>query len=82
MYVDFYDTNHNLIADKSRQVRYWFDKKDIAEVLVKSKQLWIANKIKSKCTAANISICAIGAEEYRASAFVILLAFSNLAILI
>ena len=39
MYVDFYDTDHNFIADKSRQVRYWFDKKDVAEVLVKSKQL-------------------------------------------
>jgi len=30
--------------------------------------------------AANISICAIGADEYRPSAFVILINFSNLAV--
>lgn len=39
MYVDFYDSNQKILADKSRQIEYWFDKKDITEVLVKSKQL-------------------------------------------
>jgi hypothetical protein len=39
MYLDFYDSNNRLFDDKSRQVKYWFDKKDIIEVLVKSKQL-------------------------------------------
>lgn len=38
MYVDLYDANNKLLVDKSRQVEYWFDKKDIIEVLVKSKQ--------------------------------------------
>jgi hypothetical protein len=38
MYVDFYDTDNKLLQDKSRQIEYWFDKKDITEVLVKSKQ--------------------------------------------
>lgn len=39
MYVDFYDTNNKLLVDKSQQVSYWFDKKDVIEVLVKSKQI-------------------------------------------
>jgi hypothetical protein len=39
MYVDLYDSNNKLLDDKSRQVNYQFDKKDITEVLVKSKQL-------------------------------------------
>jgi hypothetical protein len=39
MYIDFYDSNDKLLADKSRQIKYWFDKKNISEVLVKSKQL-------------------------------------------
>ena len=39
MYVDLYDPNNKLLDDKSRQIKYWFNKKDIAEVLVKSKQL-------------------------------------------
>jgi len=38
MYVDYYDRNNNLLIDKARQIEYWFDKKDIIEVLVKSKQ--------------------------------------------
>jgi len=38
MYVEYYDINNNLLIDKSRQIEYWFDKKDIIEVLVKSKQ--------------------------------------------
>jgi hypothetical protein len=38
MYVEYCDTNNNLLIDKSRQIEYWFDKKDIIEVLVKSKQ--------------------------------------------
>jgi hypothetical protein len=39
MYVDFYDSNNRLVDGKSRQVKYYFDKKDIAEVLVESRQL-------------------------------------------
>ena len=38
MYLDFYDSNNGLLVDKSRDIKYWFDKKDITEVLVKSKQ--------------------------------------------
>ncbi len=38
MYVDFYDSDNKILKDKSRQIQYWFDKKDITEVLVKSKQ--------------------------------------------
>lgn len=38
MYVEYYDHNNNLLIDKTRQIEYWFDKKDIIEVLVKSKQ--------------------------------------------
>lgn len=38
MYVEYYDVNSKLLKNKSGQVKYWFDKKDIAEVLVKSKQ--------------------------------------------
>jgi len=38
MYVEYYDHNNNMIVDKARQIEYWFDKKDIIEVLVKSKQ--------------------------------------------
>ena len=38
MYIDFYDTDNKLLVDKSQQIEYWFDKKDITEVLVKSKQ--------------------------------------------
>lgn len=38
MYVDFYDTDNKILGDKSRQINYWFDKNDIADVLVKSKQ--------------------------------------------
>jgi hypothetical protein len=39
MYVDFYGSDNKLLDDKSQQIEYWFDKKDITEVLVKSKQL-------------------------------------------
>ena len=39
MYLDFYSSNNRLLEDKSRQIKYWLDKKDITEVLVKSKQL-------------------------------------------
>lgn len=39
MYIDYYDINNNLLDDKSKQVECWFNKKDIIEVLVKSKQL-------------------------------------------
>ena len=39
MYVNFYDTSNKLLVDKSRQSKHQFDKKDITEVLVKSKQL-------------------------------------------
>lgn len=39
MYVDFYNSNDKLLEDKSREIEYWFEKKDIAEVLVESKQL-------------------------------------------
>lgn len=39
MYVDFYDVNGKLLSGRSRQMQYQFDKKDIVEVLVKSKQL-------------------------------------------
>ena len=38
MYVDYYGYNNNLLTDKARQIKYWFDKKDITEILVKSKQ--------------------------------------------
>jgi hypothetical protein len=38
MYVEYYDNNNNLLVEKARQIEYWFDKKDIIEVLVKSKQ--------------------------------------------
>jgi hypothetical protein len=38
MYVNYYDTNNKLLDNKSRQIEYWFDKKDIVEVLVKSEQ--------------------------------------------
>ena len=38
MYLDFYDSNNGFLVDKSRDIKYWFDKKDITEVLVKSKQ--------------------------------------------
>ena len=39
MYVDFYNENNGLVNDTSRQIKYQFNKKDIVEVLVKSKQL-------------------------------------------
>lgn len=39
MYVDFYNSDNQLLADKSRQMEYWFDKKDIIEVLVKSRKM-------------------------------------------
>jgi hypothetical protein len=39
MYVDFYDAGNKVSGDNSRQIKYQFNKKDIAEVLVKSKQL-------------------------------------------
>jgi hypothetical protein len=38
MYIDFYDTDNKILGKKSRQINYWFDKDDIVEVLVKSKQ--------------------------------------------
>ena len=38
MYVEYYDHNNHLLIDKGTQIVYWFDKKDIIEVLVKSKQ--------------------------------------------
>lgn len=38
MFVNYYDANNKFLIDKSRQVDYWFDKKNIIEVLVKSKQ--------------------------------------------
>lgn len=38
MYIDFYDAGNKLLADKSRQITYWFDKNDITEVLVKSRK--------------------------------------------
>lgn len=38
MYVEYYDTNNNLLINRTRQIEYWFNKKDIIEVLVKSKQ--------------------------------------------
>lgn len=38
MFVDFYDSHKKILADKSGQIDYGFDKKDITEVLVKSKQ--------------------------------------------
>jgi hypothetical protein len=37
MYIDFFDVNFKLLADKSRQIVYWFDKKNIVEVLVETK---------------------------------------------
>ena len=39
MFVDFYNTDNKLLDGKSRQIIYWFDKNNIIEVLVKSKQL-------------------------------------------
>lgn len=39
MFVDFYNADSKLIDGKSQQIQYWFDKKDVIEVLVKSKQL-------------------------------------------
>ena len=39
MFIDFYDAANKLLVDKFRQVEYWFEKKDITEVLVKSKNL-------------------------------------------
>jgi hypothetical protein len=36
MYVEYYDNKNNILMDKSIQIDYWFDKKDIIEVLVKS----------------------------------------------
>jgi hypothetical protein len=38
MYVEYYENNNHLLIDKATQIVYWFDKKDITEVLVKSKQ--------------------------------------------
>lgn len=38
MYLDFYNIDNKILVDKSRQIKYWFDKKDIIEILVKSKQ--------------------------------------------
>ena len=38
MYVNFYDSDNKILKDKSRQIQYWFDKKNMTEVLVKSKQ--------------------------------------------
>lgn len=38
MYVAYYDHYNHLLVDKGTQIVYWFDKKDIIEVLVKSKQ--------------------------------------------
>jgi hypothetical protein len=38
MYIDFWDNDNKMLVDKSRQLEYWFEKKDITEVLVKSKQ--------------------------------------------
>lgn len=37
IYIDFYNAENKLLMDKSRQIQYWFDKKDIIEVLLKSK---------------------------------------------
>jgi hypothetical protein len=37
MYIDFWDSDNKMHVDKSRQLEYWFEKKDITEVLVKSK---------------------------------------------
>jgi hypothetical protein len=39
MYIDFYDGTNNQLPDKSIQYPYWFNKNDIVEVLIKSKQL-------------------------------------------
>jgi hypothetical protein len=36
IYIEYYDRNGNEIVDKSQEIKYWFDKKDIIEVLVKS----------------------------------------------
>lgn len=38
MFLDYYDTDNKILANKSEQIEYWFDKKDIIEVLVKSEQ--------------------------------------------
>lgn len=38
MYVDFYDGGNKIQLDKFREFEYWFSRKEIAEVLVKSTQ--------------------------------------------
>lgn len=38
MYLDYYDTKNKLLNDKSKQIAYWFDKKDIKEVLIMQKK--------------------------------------------
>jgi hypothetical protein len=38
LFLEFYDHKNKLLPGKSRQIEYWFDKKDIFEVLVRSKQ--------------------------------------------
>ena len=38
MFIDYFDNNDKIIADKSIQQEYWFDKEMITEILVKSKQ--------------------------------------------
>ena|SRR5688572_11096116 len=37
IYVDYYDSHNRLLNNKSEQIKYWFNKKDITDVLVKSK---------------------------------------------
>lgn len=37
-YYDYYDSNNNLLPQKSSQEKYWFKKAIIIEVLIKSKQ--------------------------------------------
>ena len=39
MFVKLYDVNNNLLTATPREIKYQFSKKDIVEVLVKSKQL-------------------------------------------
>lgn len=39
MFVEIYNTDNKLLYGKPRQIQYSFDKKDIIEILVKSKQL-------------------------------------------
>lgn len=36
LFIDYYDEKEKLIKKKSKQQEYWFDKKNIVEVLVKS----------------------------------------------